>query len=72
MPWKEAGPMLERMRFIEDYLSGLYSITELANGTALVERLCTSGLRGTTAMARKGLSTALELRCSPLSKRAMT
>src|SRR5688572_30022168 len=31
MPWKEAGPMLERMRFIEDYLSGFYSITELAN-----------------------------------------
>ena len=30
MPWKEAGPMLERMRFIEDYLSGFYSITELA------------------------------------------
>jgi putative transposase len=31
MPWKEAGPMLERMRFIEDYLSGFYSLTELAN-----------------------------------------
>ena len=30
MPWKEAGSMLERTRFIEDYLSGLYSITELA------------------------------------------
>lgn len=30
MPWKEAGPMLERTRFIEDYLSGFYSITELA------------------------------------------
>ena len=30
MPWKETGPVLERMRFIEDYLSGFYSITELA------------------------------------------
>ena len=30
MPWNEAGPMLERTRFIEDYLSGFYSITELA------------------------------------------
>lgn len=31
MPWKETGPMLERARFIEDYLSGFYSITELAS-----------------------------------------
>ncbi len=30
MPWKEAGPVLERMRFIEDYLSGFYTISELA------------------------------------------
>lgn len=30
MPWKEAGPMLERVRFIDDYLSGFYSISELA------------------------------------------
>lgn len=28
MPWKEAGPVLERMRFMEDYLSGFYTITE--------------------------------------------
>ena len=30
MPWKESGPMLERARFIEEYLSGLFTITELA------------------------------------------
>lgn len=30
MPWKEAGPMLERSRFINDYLSGFFTITELA------------------------------------------
>jgi len=31
MPWKETGPVLERMRFIEDYLSGCYTLTELAS-----------------------------------------
>ena len=30
MPWKEAGPVLERTRFIDHYLSGFYTITELA------------------------------------------
>jgi len=30
MPWKEAGPMLERTRFIEDYLTGFFTISELA------------------------------------------
>jgi transposase-like protein len=30
MPWKETCPVLERARFIEDYLSGFYTITELA------------------------------------------
>lgn len=30
MPWKETGPVLERMRLIEDYLSGFFTITELA------------------------------------------
>ena len=30
MPWKETGPVLERARFIDDYLSGFYTITELA------------------------------------------
>jgi putative transposase len=30
MPWKETGPVQERERFIETYLTGLYTITELA------------------------------------------
>jgi transposase InsO family protein len=30
MPWKETGPVFERVRFIDDYLSGCYTITELA------------------------------------------
>ena len=31
MPWKETGPVLERHRFIDDYLSGFYTITELSS-----------------------------------------
>ena len=31
MPWKEASPMTERMRFIADYLRGVYSMTELCD-----------------------------------------
>src|ERR1044071_6365292 len=30
MPWEVTGPVKERTRFIELYLSGLYTITELA------------------------------------------
>lgn len=30
MPWKETGRVSERIHFIEDYLSGCYTITELA------------------------------------------
>ncbi len=29
MPWAETSPMQERVRFIADYRSGLYSMTEL-------------------------------------------
>ncbi len=31
MPWKVTGPVKERTRFIETYLTGLYTITELAD-----------------------------------------
>lgn len=31
MPWKETGRMFERTRFIEEYLSGCYTIAELAS-----------------------------------------
>jgi putative transposase len=30
MPWEVTGPVKERTRFIETYLTGLYTITELA------------------------------------------
>jgi transposase-like protein len=30
MPWEVTGPVRERTRFIETYLTGLYTITELA------------------------------------------
>lgn len=31
MPWKETGRVFERTRFIKEYLSGCYSIAELAS-----------------------------------------
>ena len=37
-PRRETGPMLERARFIEDYLSGFYSVTELASRYAVSRR----------------------------------
>src|SRR5688572_23688394 len=30
MAWKETGPVLERVRFIEEYLTGFFTLTELA------------------------------------------
>ena len=30
MPWKVTGPVQERARFIDTYLSGFYTVTELA------------------------------------------
>ena len=30
MPWEVTGPVRERTRFIETYLTGFYTITELA------------------------------------------
>jgi len=30
MPWEVTGPVKERTRFIEMYLTGFYTITELA------------------------------------------
>ena len=30
MPWKEMSPMTERMRFVADYLEGVYRVSELA------------------------------------------
>lgn len=29
MPWLEAGPMEQRLQFIEDYHEGFYSMSEL-------------------------------------------
>ena len=41
MPWKETGPVHERMRFIEAYLTGFYTITELAGRYGI--SCCVSG-----------------------------
>jgi len=64
MPWKEAGPVLERMRFIEDYLSGFYTITELSARYGVSRRILhkwlarhdTDGARGLVGRSRAPLS----------------
>ncbi len=39
MPWKETGPVLERERLIDDYLSGFYSVTELSDRYGVSRRI---------------------------------
>lgn len=39
MPWKETGPVHERMQFIEAYLTGFYTITELAARYGISRRI---------------------------------
>ena len=54
MPWKEASPMTERQQFIDLYLSGNYSVTELAERFGIsrktaykyIERFAQQGLEG--------------------------
>jgi len=49
MPWEVTGPVKERTRFVETYLTGLYTITELAERFGMSARSSTSGSRGTTS-----------------------
>src|SRR6266508_4161957 len=56
MPWKETGPVLERMRFIEDYLSGFYSITELAARYGVSRRVLHKWLASHARDGVKGLA----------------
>src|SRR5207245_1429695 len=56
MPWKEAGPMLERIRFIEDYLSGFFTITELAVRYGVSRRTLHKWLARHDADGSKGLA----------------
>src|ERR1041384_6101226 len=55
MPWKEAGPVLERMRFIEDYLSGFYTLTELAARFGVSRRIAHKWLSRHDADGANGL-----------------
>src|SRR4051812_10471297 len=55
MPWKEAGPMLERRRFIDEYLSGFYSITELGIRYGVSRRTLHKWLRRHDANGANGL-----------------
>ena len=55
MPWKETGPVLERARFIDDYLSGLYTITELAARYGVSRRILHKWLSRHDANGAAGL-----------------
>lgn len=39
MPWKESGPMEERMRFVVAHQSGLYTMSELCRGFGISRRI---------------------------------
>lgn len=56
MPWKETGPVLERKRFIDDYLSGFYTITELAARYGVSRRVLHKWLSRHDAEGAKGLA----------------
>ncbi len=56
MPWKEAGPVLERTRFIDDYLSGFYTITELAARYGVSRRILHKWLSRHDADGARGLA----------------
>lgn len=55
MPWKETGPVLERTRFIEDYLSGFFTITELATRYGVSRRTLHKWLARHDVDGSKGL-----------------
>ena len=55
MPWKETGPVHERMRFIEAYLSGFYTITELAARYGISRRIAHKWLSRHDANGAAGL-----------------
>ena len=52
MPWWEMVSMDLRLQFISEYLSGLFSMTELATDTGSAARRATNGWRGTRPPAR--------------------
>jgi transposase InsO family protein len=56
MPWKETGPVLERSRFIDDYLSGLYTISELAARYGVSRRVLHKWLARHDANGAAGLT----------------
>jgi putative transposase len=56
MPWKETGPVLERSRFIDNYLSGLYTITELAARYGVSRRILHKWLARHDANGAVGLN----------------
>src|SRR5881394_1426361 len=55
MPWKETGPVHERMRFIEAYLTGFYTITELSARYGISRRIAHKWLSRHDASGAGGL-----------------
>lgn len=55
MPWKETGPMLERTRFIDDYLTGCFTISELASRYAVSRKTLYKWLSRHDALGLLGL-----------------
>jgi putative transposase len=61
MPWRETSPMQERLEFVREYESGLFTMTELAaqygvsrkTGYKWVERHATSGALGVCDQSRR-------------------
>ena len=56
MPWGVTGPVKERTRFIETYLTGLYTITELAERFGVSRQKLHKWLARHNVDGMKGLS----------------
>lgn len=56
MPWEVTGPVRERERFIESYLTGLYTITELADRFGVSRQKLHKWLSRHDADGAKGLA----------------
>lgn len=55
MPWEVTGPVKERTRFIETYLTGLYTLTELAERFGVSRQKLHKWLTRHNADGMKGL-----------------
>src|SRR5688500_6508011 len=56
MPWEVTGPVKERARFIETYMTGLYTISELADGLCVSRQKLQKRLARNNVDGMKGLA----------------